>query len=240
MSSAPSGQPLSPTEFVADVAPAGETALRIVFDAPPSPELTAHMIAVAEALQEDMPDGSVSAVPGYQVLALHFDPELVTRGHLQSAVTTHLERKTPPLPPRQPLILPVWYDPSVAPDLEWLAQHAEVSIETVIRWHSETTYYAFANGFAPGFCYLGEVDHRLAAPRLATPRREVPAGSVAIADRQTAVYPSASPGGWRIIGRCPTTLFAIEEQPPNRINVGDRVIFEAIDRERFLALGGVL
>ena len=93
-------------------------------------------------------------------------------------------------------------------------------------------------GFAPGFAYLGEVDTRIAMPRLATPRHNVPQGAVAIADRQTAIYPSQSPGGWNLIGLCPTSLFNAEQQPPSPMAVGDRICFNAISRDEFIRLGG--
>lgn len=140
----------------------------------------------------------------------------------------------------QQIALPVYYDSAVAPDLLALATYAGLSIEQLIALHTGTSYTAYANGFAPGFCYLGHVDSALAVPRHASPRAAVAAGSVAIADRQTAVYPRQSPGGWRIIGRCPLPLFDAYEQPPNKINVGDTVRFYAVDRECFLSLGGIL
>ena len=86
----------------------------------------------------------------------------------------------------------------------------------------------------------GEVDERIAAPRLATPRQKVPRGAVAIADRQTAVYPAVSPGGWNLIGRCPVRMFDPDAEPTMPVTVGDRVRFEPITRERYLALGGDL
>ena len=86
----------------------------------------------------------------------------------------------------------------------------------------------------------GEVDPRIAAPRLATPRQKVPRGAVAIADRQTAVYPAQSPGGWNLIGLCPERMFDPAAEPSMPVQVGDRVRFKAIDRDTFVAMGGVL
>ena len=104
--------------------------------------------------------------------------------------------------------------------------------------HSETTYFAYATGFAPGFCYLGTLPHQLVTPRLATPRNKVPAGSVAIADLQTAVYPCESPGGWRLIGQCPQPLFDLNNTPANLLSVGDTVRFEPMSEADFYAMGG--
>ena len=96
----------------------------------------------------------------------------------------------------------------------------------------------YAVGFAPGFAYLGEVDDRIATPRLSSPRLKVPKGAVAIADRQTAVYPSQSPGGWNIIGLCPVNIFDAKSSIPMPISVGDSVKFYAIDKQEYLDLGG--
>jgi inhibitor of KinA len=136
------------------------------------------------------------------------------------------------------VVLPVWYHPSVAPDLEWLAEENGFSVDTVIDLHSDPTYFAYATGFAPGFCYLGTTSPKLAVPRLATPRSEVPAGSVALADQQTAVYPGPSPGGWRLIGSCPLRLFNLKTAPPALLTIGDSVRFEPVSESEFRALGG--
>nr|WP_269473309.1 carboxyltransferase domain-containing protein [Kineobactrum salinum] len=121
-----------------------------------------------------------------------------------------------------------------------MAQQAGLSVEDVIALHSATEYRVYAIGFAPGFAYLGEVDPRIAMPRLATPRPRVPRGAVAIADRQTAVYPAVSPGGWNLIGLCPRRMFDPDASPTMPVAVGDRVRFEPISRARFLELGGEL
>ena len=138
------------------------------------------------------------------------------------------------------VVLPVYYAPDAGADLESLAERSGLSVDEVIGLHSGTEYRVYAIGFAPGFAYLGQVDERIAAPRLTTPRLKVPRGAVAIADRQTAVYPAVSPGGWNLIGRCPTRMFDPHATPTMPVTVGDRVRFEAISRDRFLALGGEL
>ena len=136
--------------------------------------------------------------------------------------------------------LPVYYSPETGADLERLAREADLTVDEVITLHCATQYTVYAIGFAPGFAYLGHVDSRIAAPRLTTPRQRVPRGAVAIADRQTAVYPAVSPGGWNLIGNCPQRLFDPHQEPPMPVAVGDSVRFVAIDRQRFLELGGEL
>ena len=124
------------------------------------------------------------------------------------------------------------------PDLSNLAKIANLSINEVITIHQQVEYRVYAVGFAPGFAYLGNVDKRIAAPRLSTPRLRVPRGAVAIADQQTAVYPSESPGGWNLIGLCPTLMFDPNKIPSMPVKTGDRVKFKAIERNEFIELGG--
>lgn len=134
--------------------------------------------------------------------------------------------------------IPVWYDPSVGPELALLAQRSGDTEAGVIRRHSQREYQVFALGFAPGFAFMGLVEAALAAPRLATPRKRVAAGSVGIAERQTAAYPAESPGGWNLIGRTPSTLFDRQREGYSLLQPGDRVRFVAVDRARFVNLGG--
>jgi KipI family sensor histidine kinase inhibitor len=138
------------------------------------------------------------------------------------------------------VVLPVYYHPEVGEDLLTLAERAGLSTDEVVALHSGGEYRVYAIGFAPGFAYLGQVDKRIAAPRLATPRQKVPRGAVAIADRQTAVYPAVSPGGWNLIGRCPVRMFDPQAEPIMPVQVGDIVRFEAIGRQEYLSMGGEL
>jgi len=124
--------------------------------------------------------------------------------------------------------------------LDALANRANLSVDEVVALHQAQEYRVYAIGFAPGFAYLGQVDERIAAPRLATPRQQVPRGAVGIADRQTAIYPAASPGGWNLIGLCPQPMFDPNNDPSMPVQVGDRVRFRGIDRQTFLDLGGEL
>ena len=134
--------------------------------------------------------------------------------------------------------LPVYYDPEVGPDLELVASARGLSIEEVIAIHSGKDYTVCAVGFAPGFAFLAEVDQRIATPRHERPRAMVPAGSVGIADRQTAVYPLDTPGGWQLLGRCPLALFDAGQTPMSPFEVGDRVRFIPVGREDYLERGG--
>ena len=110
-------------------------------------------------------------------------------------------------------------------DIGEVAERTGLSVADIIRVHSEREYRVYVIGFVPGFAYLGTLDERLALPRRATPRKRVPAGSVGIADRQTALYPSTTPGGWHLIGTTEARLFDPRGEPPSILAVGDRVRF---------------
>lgn len=134
--------------------------------------------------------------------------------------------------------LPVYYHPDVAPDLVAVADHAGLSIEQVIAIHSGLDYTVCAIGFAPGFAFLADLDPRIAMPRHDRPRAKVAAGSVGIAEKQTAVYPLDTPGGWQLIGSCPVPLYDPRQVPLSPFEVGDRVRFVAIDLAQFIERGG--
>lgn len=129
--------------------------------------------------------------------------------------------------------IPVCYGGKYGPDLEAVAVHCGVSAEEVSALHAGASYVVRAVGFSPGFPYLGGLPEKLRTPRRATPRTEVPAGSVGIGWTQTGIYPLASPGGWQLIGRTPLTLFSATRQPPALLSVGDRVKFKTVTPEEF-------
>ncbi len=220
---------------------AGEDALILYLGHEASPAIAARVQAAGTAIEAALGADLVDLVPSYASILVIYDP--LKTDHLD--VSRRLRAALAGLPASADLegrsvTLPVYYSPETGADLEALAARAGLSIEAVISIHSGAEYRVYAIGFAPGFAYLGQVDERIAAPRLATPRLKVPRGAVAIADRQTAVYPAVSPGGWNLIGRCPTRMFDPLATPPMPVAVGDRVRFEPVSRARFLALGGEL
>lgn len=129
--------------------------------------------------------------------------------------------------------IPVCYDCEFGLDLEWLAREVGLSIDEVIARHTGATYHVHFLGFLPGFAYMGGVPDVLRVPRHASPRTRVPAGSVAIAGAQAGIYPSDTPGGWRILGRTPLAVFDPSRSDPSLLQPGDRVRFVRIDRARF-------
>jgi inhibitor of KinA len=132
--------------------------------------------------------------------------------------------------------IPVCYDPEFALDLDHVALQAKLTPTEVVDLHSRAEYRVSCIGFVPGFPFLAGLPKELSTPRRATPRKEIPAGSVGIGGAQTGIYPLRSPGGWNLIGRTPLHLFDPEKTPPAFLHAGDRVRFRAITREEFEAL----
>ena len=134
----------------------------------------------------------------------------------------------------------VYYGDEVGLDLQDMSLKTNLSIEKIIEIHSSKLYDVYAIGFAPGFAFLASVDKLIAMPRLSSPRKSVPKGSVAIADTQTAVYPQQSPGGWNIIGRTAMELFDKNLEKLSPLSVGYKVKFNPISKEVFLSQGGII
>jgi KipI family sensor histidine kinase inhibitor len=220
---------------------AGENALIVYLDEEASAAVSARVQAFAAALPGALGTALRDLIPSYASVLVVYDPALIRAPELIRRLRTlGAQLDAAPMPEAPLLELPAWYSPRAGADLEALAARARLSVDEVIRLHSDCEYRVHAIGFAPGFAYLGEVDARIAAPRLPTPRTGVPRGSIGIADRQTAVYPAPSPGGWNLIGRCPLPLFDPGATPCTPFSVGMRVRFRPIEEAEFVALGGVI
>jgi len=219
----------------------GENALMLYLGTETSPAVSAKVQAATRAVESTLGRDLIDLVPSYASLLIIYDAMATDHLSVAHRVRECLETlESTELAQGREVVLPVYYHAEVGEDLEALAESAGLTLDGVIELHAGTEYRVYAIGFAPGFAYLGQVDTRIAAPRLATPRQRVPRGAVGIADRQTAIYPAASPGGWNLIGRCPVPMFDPDAEPIMPVVVGDRVRFDPISRDRFLALGGEL
>ena len=195
------------------------------------------LMAAAEQLHEAFGAQLIDLVPSYTTLLLHYDLHALSEAEAIALINSSLHNLQPLANETGTLhAIPVWYHQSVGPELTAIAQRAGLSPDQVIEQHCSRDYSVFTLGFAPGFAYMGLVDATLASARLATPRQRVPKGSVGIAERQTAIYPLTSPGGWNLIGRCPLTLFSADHG--SLLQPGDRVRFVSIDHAEFIRLGG--
>lgn len=220
---------------------AGENALMLYFDQRIDPAISALVQQACALIKAELAQDLVDILPSYASVLVLFNPFSTDLYRVQAQLQHCLAQlQTADSHSGKIVELPVYYSEESGPDLALIARTKNISIDEVIKRHQAISYRVYAIGFAPGFAYLGEVDPLLQMPRLATPRAKVPRGAVAIADRQTAVYPAQSPGGWNLIGLCPTRMFNPQAKPAMPVAVGDEVRFMAIDKAEFLRLGGEL
>lgn len=209
-----------------DILPLGDAALIVRFGDVISRACSARVDAAARRIAELKLAGVTDVVPAYTTLALHFDPAATSyhelAGELAGAVdgagkTMHREPRV--------IEIAVRYE---GEDLSEVAERTGLTLAEVIQHHSAPEYHVYMLGFVPGFAYLGDLDPALVLGRRSNPRQRVPAGSVAIAGAQTAVYPLATPGGWHIIGSTRLVMFDPARDPPALLRAGDTVRFRPV------------
>jgi KipI family sensor histidine kinase inhibitor len=201
-----------------------DRSLLLVFDDRIS--LAAHYEVLRLAPPLESVCGVTNVHPAYASILIDFDPLRIRRTDLRrTAVELFAQTAALVRPEPRTIEIPVAYGGEYGPDLEAVAALTGHTPDQVVALHCGAEYLVYFLGFSPGFPYLGGMPESIAAPRLDTPRRQVPAGSVAIGGQQTGVYPMASPGGWRIIGRTPLRLFDPAADPPALLRMGDRVRF---------------
>jgi inhibitor of KinA len=173
-------------------------------------------------------------VVGYRTVMVYVDPLAPGADAIETRLRELAERTETDVPvPGALLEVPVCYDGPYGPDLPEVAAFAAGTVDDVIAWHLAAEYRVFMVGFVPGFAYMATVDARIAAPRRPSPRLRVPAGSVAIAAGQTGIYPAETPGGWSLIGRCPTKPYDPDRAEPFLLHPGDRVRFRRISEAEY-------
>ena len=183
-----------------------------------------HQVArLTRALQGQR--GVLNLHPAFASVLIDFDPRFHSRADIQALALERLETARDEVLPTRVVEIPVCYGGEFGPDLEFVARHAGLSPERVVELHASADYLVYFVGFSTCFPYLGGLPPELATPRLPAPRKHVPAGSVAIGGSQAGIYPLASPGGWRIVGRTPLSLFDPQSSPPPLLRMGDRVRF---------------
>lgn len=227
--------------------PLGDRALLLEVGEQTDPATVARIRALAGHLAQLRLPGVLDFVPALCTLGIHYDPE---QWRDESGARTPYEllvaRIQQALPDLASLAvnegalrqIPVCYEADFGEDLASLAASQGLSTDQVVQIHSAAVYTVYMIGFAPGFAYLGPLDSRLVLPRRETPRPRVPAGSVAVANQYTGIYPADLPGGWHIVGRTPLHLFDLSRDQPSLLSAGDRVQFTPISAADFHDLQG--
>jgi KipI family sensor histidine kinase inhibitor len=170
--------------------------------------------------------GILNIHPAYASVLIDFDPRIRTHAEVDSFVHERLQKGVQTSPPSSRIVeIPVCYGGEFGPDLPDVAKHTGMAPERVVELHAAADYLVYFVGFSTCFPYLGGLPPELATPRLSAPRKHVPVGSVAIGGAQAGIYPLASPGGWRLIGRTQLRLFDPQSSPPPLLRMGDRVRF---------------
>jgi KipI family sensor histidine kinase inhibitor len=212
----------------------GDRGLLLEFGDEISSEVNEKVRRMTLAIQAESIEGIIEIVPTYRSLLILYNPLILSFIDLKKRLE-RIEKGLQQTPFPEPKLtqIPALYGGSYGPDLEEVAKYHQISPEEVIQLHCSKPYFIYMIGFMPGFPYMGELPETLITPRLKTPRLSVPAGSVAIAQRQTGIYPMESPGGWQIIGRTPVKLFNPEREPPALLQMGDHVQFFPISEKEF-------
>jgi KipI family sensor histidine kinase inhibitor len=210
------------------VLPVGDAAVTVELGDRLDPATNARVRALDRDLVRAPFDGFREAVPSLRSLLVVYDPSAVRFGAVAANLLGRAERgAAPPDPGRRHLVRAV-YGGESGPDLAPLARSRGLTEAAFVGLHAGVEYTAFMLGFTPGFAYLGLLPDELEFPRLATPRVRVPAGSVAVAGRLTAIYPVASPGGWQLVARTSLRLFDPSREEPALLAPGDRVRFAPV------------
>jgi inhibitor of KinA len=227
--------------FAPRVVPAGDSALMLELAAELDLEANAAAHAIADDVRKAQLDGVTDVVAAIVTVTVFFRAETSAEAAARRAAVIDFlmaalarTRSGEPAHERAPVEIPVCYERPFAPDLEEVAERTGLSTDDVIARHAGTLHRVLMIGFAPGFPYLGGLDPRLAAvTRRSTPRARLEAGSVAIANGQSVIYPFATPGGWNLIGRTPLRLFDPLRATPSLLAAGDRVKFIPIGARDF-------
>jgi KipI family sensor histidine kinase inhibitor len=210
-----------------EIRPSSDRSILVSFGNRISLDLHREVLRLLRAFEE-LPRGILNLHPAYSSVLIDFDPRRSSHAEVEEMVRARMEQtEGAPLDPSRQVEIPVRYGGEYGPDLEDVARHTGLSPAEVFRLHASADYLVYFLGFSPGFPYLGGLPSELATPRLAQPRKKVPAGSVAIGGGQTGIYPMETPGGWRIIGHTTLRLFDAEANPPALLRAGDHVRFVA-------------
>ena len=215
---------------------AGDTALVVEFGDHIDRALSERVLRLSDLVRSSRTPGVIETVPTYRSLLVQYDPLTIDRAGLIRAIEQLLDRGPAAGRPATLWHIPACYAEQHAPDLAEVARRTGLAESEVVRLHAQTSFHVYMIGFAQGFPYMGDLAPSLALPRQEDPRVKVPAGSIAIAARMTAIYPAESPGGWHLIGATPIRLFDPRLPRPALLSPGDKVRFEPIDASEFDAI----
>lgn len=221
--------------------PLGDAAWTVEFGDRIDPSLHARVMGFAQSLEawqaENRLPGVSEWVPTFRSLTVYFDPLQIAADELAVTLLHIAEASTHAVARGRRWCIPVWFGGAAGPDLDDLVRICGLGTDMVIGRMTATVFHVFMLGFMPGFPYMGGLPPEFTMPRLATPRKAVPVRSLAVTGNICAIYPWESPGGWRLLGRTPVSLFDVTDSTrPALFAPGDVAMWRAIDAETFRSM----
>jgi len=219
--------------------PCGDTGIMIKIKDEISDEAYNHVRTLSHIIENGYSDEISEIIPSYGSILVIYDPLKISYNSLITKLKKGLDiPNSLKLQPQEVVHIPVCYGGDFGPDLSFVSQHTGLDPSQVVEIHSSKPYLIYMIGFLPGFPYLGGMSDKIAAPRLLTPRLKIPAGSVGLAGSQTGIYPSDSPGGWRIIGRTPVKLFDTAKKTPVLLKASQYIKFDPVSKDEYDEIEG--
>ncbi len=220
----------------------GDQAILINFEQKIDPAINAAVIALKNAIEAATISGITFMIPAYCSLTIGYNPAVIEYEILVKVIkqiaanALDTNDSNPNQQKVRQLKIPVCYELPYALDLKELSETKNLPTEEIISIHTSQTYKVYMLGFMPGFVFMGKIVSKLECNRKVTPRLRVPASSVGIAGFQTGIYPTASPGGWQILGRTPLKIFNPQKENPFLFQAGDEVTFYSITTDEFIKI----
>lgn len=217
--------------------PAGDSSLVMEFGNSIDPDINGKISDMLMRIEENIIDGISEMIPTYRSILIIYNPLLITYNELVDYLKETSSKSSFSKKHQARIIeIPTIYGGEYGPDINFVAEQNNLTLEEVINLHSSIDYLVYMLGFTPGFAYLGGMDKRIETPRLKIPRTNIPAGSVGIAGNQTGIYSIKSPGGWQLIGKTPVKLYDPRAKLPILLNAGDYLRFTRVSENEYLKI----
>ena len=217
-----------------------ENSLLVKYHRDFSTHLSVYIARCSEAITIHFADRVLNTIPSYDALLITFQPYLADNFTKEVAQVLEKVSYEKDVSSGEIISIPTYYGHEVAEFMDEILADTGYSLEGLIQDHTAKPFFVYMIGFCPGFGYMGELPKQMQLPRRKVPQLRIPAGSVAIADFQTAIYPIEMPGGWHVIGRTPLKVFDAQRDQPSLFQQGNLVQFNSISKDEFLKTGGVI